>query len=94
MPQPSIVQAKILAGLFADDGTIKVSSSPEGFNSPTVLALIRSGWILPTSGTGSWPNGSPYRVHVLGRDGVDALQKFLSLAVQKMESAKADAKAG
>lgn len=83
--QPSVAQAKTLAGLFANDGTVKVSTSPEGFNSPSVLALVESGWLLPTSNVGTWPNGSPYQVHVLGRDGVEALQKFLGALLKRMD---------
>lgn len=72
----SYAQAKALAVLFGKDTTSRVYG-PGGYNPPTLTALVRNGWIIPTEKTGVSANGTPYVEYKISHGGLEALERSL-----------------
>lgn len=82
---PSAAQAKRLAQLWAGKRTMSFMTkgprhSPEPYNDPTTLALIKYGWVLRSGKMENgreFANGTEWEVCTLADSGVDALEDFL-----------------
>lgn len=47
------------------------------YDTPTMLAILKRGWIKPTGMTGTYPNGAEYQVHIVSDAGLDAIEEYL-----------------
>lgn len=80
---PSLAQARRLADLWASkDQQLSVMTkgpqhSPEPYNDPTTLALVKYGWFAPTSEKKSYTNGTEWDIYRMTDAGIDALENFL-----------------
>lgn len=74
IPKISLAQAKQLARIWGETGSISVS---EDWNDPTTVALKKRGLIEPTGETGRHPSGAAFAYHRINLLGKGALFNFL-----------------
>lgn len=67
-------QARLIARLFAHEEEISVSTE---YNSPTLAALVKNGWITDTGKIGQFPSGLEFNFYRLNDAGLLALELHL-----------------
>lgn len=77
---PSAAQAKQIAFLWSRERPVAIMVGAcvpySVYNAPTVMALVKNGWIAP-DGAEYHENNRIYVRHELTDSGVDALERFL-----------------
>jgi hypothetical protein len=80
---PSPAQARRLATLWASEKkrlsvmTKGPKHSQEPYNDPTVLSLVKYGWVTATGEKQSFANETEWDIYELNLKGTDALESFL-----------------